>query len=259
MQSSRQTFIETLRREFEDADVKTKRIQSSLLKISQGEVTRMFDDYPSLSQDELITISQNFKTIFAKIEKIDTAGDKIQLADMIDKTALTDWEKNIAVIACDELLDSNGKIKSEIIALFGWEKHINEINNSDLVCAYVGAINHLAMSNLDGLIEENLTRYTAVCNYVNPNYRSWIKEVMGSLNLPVDLRHENKADSLSFRDILDYPLKHPAVGVGIGLGVTGVLLAGLAIGGMLFFSRNSSAGGQLNLPTHNPLDSPGLR
>lgn len=257
MQSSRLTLVEILLQEFTDPEVKKKCLESSLMRIRQGITTRAFDDFPSLlTQSELTDIAHDFQIIFEQITNVHETDNGILLGNLIDQISVQNWEKIIAIKACKELLDNEGKVKSEIVDLLGWEKYIGQVNNCDVVCAYVAAVNHLAMLNLVSLIQENQMKFTAVCDYVNSNYRGWIKEVMQISGFSIDPKHEAKIERTNLQKILYFPIEHPAVGIGIG--ITALLLAGLTVAGILLFGGKPPIEKQNKVHENKRSESPGL-
>jgi hypothetical protein len=235
MESSRKSFIDILKHEFTHPEVKKICIESSVQKIKSGYVTRAFDDFPYLLDvDILSSITDDFKSLFKEITRIDTSNE-IHLANPHDKRAFEAWEKNIITHACVELVDKNGKVNSELVTLLSWEDYINKIYVINLISAYVGAINHAAMSNLSKTIENELTKFTAVTQFINANNHAWIIEVTKLLDLPIVIKHENKLQPEDQDGLTDRQI---ALGVGLG---AGLFIAGAATLGILLFSSKSGS------------------
>lgn len=124
MLSSTMTFVDILTQELEDPLIKETRIASSREKIQKELVTRIFDDFPTLVARQVFDSREGeFRNIFANIveRNYGQTEENFKLFKHGDKTALKQWEEEIIEIACYELLDDQGKIKSDIVRLLEWE------------------------------------------------------------------------------------------------------------------------------------------
>src|SRR5580700_9104604 len=86
------------------------------------------------------------------------------------------FEMDIIEIACDELLDKQGKIKSQLINLLEWNELTSKIDNYHAVCAFVGSLT-ASIVNESASVENN-NEFAAIASYINPNYGKWVLEIM---------------------------------------------------------------------------------
>ncbi|VVC77198.1 hypothetical protein AQUSIP_25250 [Aquicella siphonis] len=251
MSSPRLTFIDILTEDFTNPEVMTLCRQSSQAKIRSRIVSRVFDEFPSLvTPEELDTLSDQFQQIFSEIRTVRLSDNGIHLDSQDDKTRLRLWESAIADKARRELLDDQGKIKKEIVVLLDWEKYLDQIDNCSLICAFVGAVNHFAILRFADQIEKQKEKFTAACDYVNSNYRGWIQDVMKKAACPIDPPSSRASEPDMIRKILAFPLEHKELTAAMGL--TGLLIAGLAITGTLLFKSVSGKNGSNASPPDSP-------
>lgn len=256
MDARQLSFLDILTEAFIDPAIMALCRKSSKERIARGIVSRAFDDFPELvTLSELENITRQFHDIFTKINNARIPSEGLPELNQTDKDNLRQFESAIAKKALKELLNSDGKVKKELEVLLEWENCINRIDNSSLICAFVGALNHLAILRLATQIELEREKFTAVCDFVNSNYRNWVQAVMIEADCRIDpLPAKNRDNDILYK-ILTFPKEHKEITIALGLGGS-LLIAGIAIGALLFKSSpgSISTDGALTFqpPPHGP-------
>lgn len=247
MSTSRPSFIELIQI---NPEVVTQCRDSSKAELARGTPNRIFDGFPILlPQNKLDNLIKKFEKIFSKIKPItipDEVDDPAQLLINHDKKKIFIWQREVIKIGCYELLGQNGQIKNEIVELLEW--HPYAINICDIVCAYVGAVNQFLADKLNILFKEKGSAFSAICQFVNQNYRKWVLEELAHFSDKPDER-DAKVQQSKFIKIKRLPKEKPAVAVGLAVGFT-VTLAAI---GYALFSSSSTRNPQQNKPGEKPV------
>jgi hypothetical protein len=90
------------------------------------------------------------------------------------------------------------------------------INAYKAVCSFVGNMNQRIMEELTVTIAEHPDTFNSIMGLVNPNYGKWVLEVMREKKIPYDPSYDDKEADL--KDILSYPIKHPAFALSLFVG-----------------------------------------
>ena len=213
MSTARKTLIEILEEEFKTHPDNMKVcIAYSQEKIRSGDANRVFDKFPCLVEpNEFAALVESYKEILASP----------------CKNKIRNFEKQIAKTGCLELLERDGKIKDSILELLHWKETTPAIDNYHVISAYVGAMNACLASNNEQLFFQNKAAFSAMMNYVNPNYGHWVLETMRDLGMKYDPSYDT--NKLTVSDILLYPVRNPAYALSfVFFGVAGAAVCGVA-------------------------------
>jgi hypothetical protein len=208
-------FIDILK--FNFINIYTKiNYQASFKKAYDRDLlTRAFDDCPFsiISDEEAEELQTRFKYLLLNIH----VNDEIEIINDHDKKKLMHWELTIIDMAINNLLDPSGVIKAELLTMLDCQETFTAQQVIELICAYVGRVNHQIIMQCLEYIQENNKQntYLSLCNYINKNYGKWVE---------YSLKKEDKSNNL-------YLLS--AVGVGSSL-----LISAAAMGIILFKQHN---------------------
>lgn len=245
MSTSRTFLIPFLENEFKDGDKKKKYQEAVKKKILSNYQNRLFDDFDVLaSSDSLTQFKLAFKEICADVPQVD-ADDLSTLLLARNKKAIEQMERQIAQLACNELLNDDGELKPELLTLLNCAQ--TPLRNGDIVCAYVAALNHLIMKAVAGDAKCDAIG-PVVCNFLNSNkrYGIWVKEEMSKKG------HQAKFDpNAIIREIVYLPIEKPEIFFSIMGGVAAAISAGFMLASIFAKAnqKQSSRSGSHNRPT----------
>jgi len=224
MANARASFADLVKIAFQDNDVKKRCTNVSTEMLRQNIATRAFDEFPCLlSHDTLNVYCKNFIDI---VEAIISFNDEFTLTAEQDKKAIKKYIKTIAEIACTDLLDEKGQVKTEIIALLGWQEYERTLKSRDIVSAFIGAVNMQVIKQLSAFVQNKESAFLCFVNFVNKNYHGWVKETLKELSFPASIA-DAKAD-LIVMDLIRYSAKKPLATAGIFAGIAFFAWAGLS-------------------------------
>ena len=190
MSKSRSSLIELLK----NANAETiKKLQLSKYKLTSHESrNRIFDDFPNvLLPDDMAKITHSFNKIASKIMNVITVENGFDLNNT-DKGQIYYWIKDLIELACDELLDASGNIKSDLINKLDWKNNLSPTEIFDIVCAYVG---NLSQTIILAETYQNPLISPTICHYVSKNYSAWIEQELKYKGFmqegsPLEIKHQ---------------------------------------------------------------------
>jgi len=207
------TLVARLQTQFEiDPKLKEKCISSCISAVKNNKANRLFDDFPPLvSKDDCAFFIDEY-------QKLLISGTKATVHAL---------QKRLIKIACEELLDVNGKLKQELIALLGLQVHVSLIDNYQAVCAFVGMMNIYMTSESSLLVKDNQNTYLAMTKLINNSYGERIRESMRENKIAYDSKYDSNSIKL---DNL-HPLFFLSLFAGglIGVGIYGAVKVGQEI------------------------------
>lgn len=214
MSLPRTSVIDILQAEFKNPEVRAQCHSSVRSWVNRDATTRLFNGFPCLISPELLRhLSNQFLRIFQQIDDLNINGE-FKLTNDEDAQKLLLWIKEIIGIGIAELLNKSGTIKSELLDVLDLTAYKDKIDAADLLSAFVGLINEYIVKRSEEQLRLHFNRFSAVCSFVNRNYRTWIIEQLDQSGYVFVSRYEAKKDSFHFRDILQWPEK-PIVKTGM--------------------------------------------
>ena len=195
MYTPKTNLINILRFEFENNPQKMDQcLKDSHMKLKNQLTNRVFDTFPLLLPNPDFSL---FKQFFKQILCSPTQN----------KMDLKQFEKDLAKIACEELLEANGVLKNDLIEMLKWPDYADKMDTYQLICAYVGVVNSYVTSELSSDINEKQDTFTTIMQFVNPNYGKWVLEVMRDLKMPYHEKYDT--EHFKLHDLLTYPVRNP--------------------------------------------------
>lgn len=225
MSFARQSFIDLIRQDFIDPEIKKNCIEESRKMIAKGQTNRAFDHFPHLVPDHVLKdILKNFQQILAQIKP----NNEFTLNETIQKR-VRNLELNLASRGCFELLDAEGRLKDEFLEELQWTDLKDKIDGCEIVCSYVHSIHQQLMDQLLVSIKKHCDAYKSLLHYVNPNYGDWVIEQMKKSNYSYDDTYYEKAARSNFDKILYFPSEKPLETLGIVAGIAGFAAIGITL------------------------------
>lgn len=227
MAESRYSLAQILEQEFNNPQTQLKCQESthSFLKNNLG--NRVFDEFPCLqTQNEFKEYCDEFKTFLSQINVSEDESPPYALNETLQENLKT-FVKKILNLACIELLDEKGNIKCEIIKLFQWENFSEKLKSSEVVSAYLGATQMQIIRVYSDDIIANPIAFQGLANFINKNYRRWLRETLKDLGFGALLGDESKEDHTNFFELIRAPMKKPLVSAGLAAGALAMIYVGL--------------------------------
>lgn len=215
LQENNLNFLNILKNHFVDIYTKIN-YQAKFKKLYEHDLlTRAFDDLPFsiISDIETTRLQNRFKQLLEiKI------NHEMEISDQ-DKKAIMNWELIIIEMAVNNLLDASHGIKPEILDLFECQAPFTPKQIIELICAYVGRVNHQIIMLSADLIQDSDRNhtFTSMCNFINKNYGHWVADF---------LKKEEKNNDLYL---------YSAIAIGSGLLITTATLS------FIFFKSSTQA------------------
>ncbi len=226
--------LEILQASFKaEPGLKQKCIDSSKSKINRNLGGRVFDEFP------ILIGRQHFLSLVNKFDL---------LLQNPSKRSVREFEKQIIQLACDELLDEKGGLKSQIVDLLGWQDVIAKIDNYKVVSAFVGSVTSYVARDSNKLTETDNHKFSSAVSYINKNYSNWTLEILDERGIKYNPAYNT--DQLSVQDIILYPIRKP--------GFTLSLFVGGMFGAALYGGYELCKAVQEDNATLKRLDSPTL-
>jgi hypothetical protein len=176
-----------------DLTLKRKCLDGAKNKINRKLANRVFDEFPLLiNQTNFQSLTDEFSQVLKKPTR----------------KSVHNFEIHIINIACDQLLDQNGKIKSELIKFFEWNSLASPIDNYNVVSAFVGAVTASIVRESASVIQEDNNTFSSTATHINKNYGKWILDVMRERDFDYNPAYE--ADLVNLSDIIQNPFTKPA-------------------------------------------------
>lgn len=237
MSMTRFATIRLLTQQFSDPLLKTKCIESAQYKLAHQLSTRVFDEFPPLLPPSMMNeLSDELHSMLCEIDAFTNINEEDYLLPKDEQRVVNQSIKALARTGIEQLLDTDGKIKQELIDLLQWHPYKNTLNSCDILCAFVVSTYHLLLTNdpLQHLINNDLhTASVAMLNFMNQDqhYRDCVIESMNEAGIPYS--EKEKPSYLS--DILAL---RPAQKAALAVGLLGGLAAAASIGIAFFVSAN---------------------
>ena len=184
-----------------DSGLKLKCIKSGKNQLAAGKGNRVFDDFPIMLEGDL------FSKLLLKYQELLKHSNRIDVQK---------FEMSIIKIACDELLDENGKPCQQLIDLLEWSEFPDKINNYLVISAFVGMINLALSAQSLEYVDQYQYTYLAFTKLVNENYGQWIRDYMRQNKIEYDPKYNT--DQIKVSDVLLYPVRHPVFTLSVFFG-----------------------------------------
>lgn len=204
MSTSRSSLAQILQDMFkQNPAMETRCLKTSKLALQKKDLGRVFDGFPVLfSSAEFEKLSMQFSLILTQANK-----EKREAQTIL-------WGRKLVQLAKNELLESNGLLKSHVIAILGWTDYLRDHNQSDansIVRSYLSTAFQHIVNHLTDIIFKQVSTYHAVLDFFNRNLLIWIRESL----VPSTIQEESKQSSLQIN--------------GMSLGLGAAVLSGFLI------------------------------
>ncbi|MDX1901217.1 MAG: hypothetical protein SFW66_04315 [Gammaproteobacteria bacterium] len=158
------------------------------------------------------------------------------------------WLKKIIDLGCNELLDSNGLIKKELIEILAWDDLINEKNSAAILCAYVSNILQDVISALYKSTSDDKMKAVMIC--ITQHYSSCATEALKARGFITGADYLSQEDKSFFACFKELSAEEKLIAGGIAAGI----IAGLiGVGALLFKSFTSEKRDPSEFKNHPPL------
>jgi hypothetical protein len=179
------TLLPTLQDAFINPTLKASCLASSKEQLQKGTNNnsgyRAFDTFPPLlPQTELDALMNEIRIILQHIQYNIKNNKGFYLLTLDNQNAIAHLQKRVIKIACDELLNTDGKIKSEIINLLEWDSIKSNIHIDDIIGSYTNMVLHNPLY-LGTLSENEKNALNSFYLYSTAHSGEWIDEQLTSI------------------------------------------------------------------------------
>lgn len=186
------SLIAVLEKHFEDPVIKAKCQRLAKERIQHNIQNRLFDDFPPLVSEEITqVVSQEFISMVHHIILFNKYDEEKLNED--EKKKFQRWVEGLTQVAYEQLLDSQGKIKDELLKLLGIEAYKDQLKNNQIVHAFIGNTTGVAVeTNKLDVYEIGLSNahpMSMINLMVNRNYRIWCDNVLKKLGVKLDITY----------------------------------------------------------------------
>lgn len=200
MSQNRSRLVDILTAEFTDPDKKEKCLKAKSKLMRADQRFRIFDEFPCLlPPEELKLLNNRCRKILRQIKSIRTTSTGLQLASVKDMLYIRQLQKDIARTGCSDLLDEHGDIRQDVRKVLGWDVALSQEQITDLLRAYVAAINQAMLENIGRQFERSSNSLSGFCDSINRNYSKWTEQVFREFTNPAVRKEwrDNRAQILA--------------------------------------------------------------
>lgn len=184
------SLITVLEKHFEDPVIKAECQRLALERIQHNIQNRLFDDFPPLISEEIAqVVSQEFISMVRHVILFNKYDEEKLNED--EKTKFQQWVEGLTQLAYEQLLDSEGKVKDELLKLLGIEAYKNQLKNNQIIHAFIGNTTGVAVDNNKIEVYEiglsNPHPMSMINLMVNRNYRVWCDNLLEKFGVKLDI------------------------------------------------------------------------
>lgn len=212
---SRQSFVQLLQNVSSTKLTSYKKTSHSFLSQENG-APRVFNDFDVLDAK---TVKETCADIEKSLETFKSTPDAI---DKNDENNIKKLLKNLAKIACDDLLDKQGNVNHKIVELLEWKDDNNALLNhqDSIICSFLNA----AYAQIEtSSANFNPEKYPNFSQFINRYLSVCVIEVLRERGL----NHLAKKveENSSFMKIMRFASENPGTTFGLLTGFAGALAA----------------------------------
>lgn len=196
--------------------------------IRHGHFNRVFDHFDYLlPQPELMQLASDYLSLLRNIKKFTDDEGKIADLDSAQIILVGDLLQKIINIGILELFSGPKQVRDKLVKVLKWHDLMSNVNQLELLCAYVAGVFQCIYSKFPKSIEENMQARQCAEKFLNKNCKKIIIVALLQRDYLTQAEAEAALEALSGKN--DSIFDSPAVIAGITV-FSLAALAGIAFG-----------------------------